>query len=151
MGLELIVSVQTPLLDKDPVLSVCSCLPERDPLSLRDAKSEAFAPLERNHDGNATLTPTDSIGCLVAKFPHPVKQLYVEMIHPADFARIDVESLNDSAGSSRWTHRLFPQRLEKGVILRSRLRGLFFPQTAAAAKLAAAYRQFAASPPPLTT
>ena len=47
-------------------------------------------------------------------------------------------------------HRLFPERLEKGVILRSRFRGYFAPAKIEPGAIAAAYRAFAHSEPPLT-
>ena len=49
------------------------------------------------------------------------------------------------------SHRLFAERLEKGVILRSRIRGLFVPRDHDTELAQSEYRRFAASEPPLTT
>jgi hypothetical protein len=79
----------------------------------------------------------------------------VEMIHPADEAGgvFFVAGLGVNqrpvAGSIR--HQLFASFLEKGVILRARLRGEFLPRERDADLAAEAYRQFLAAPPPLTT
>ena len=51
----------------------------------------------------------------------------------------------------RLTHRLFAERLEKGVILRSRIRGLFIPRSHTDELARHEYRRFAASKLPLTT
>jgi hypothetical protein len=48
-------------------------------------------------------------------------------------------------------HSLFAERLEKGVILRARLLAAFVDRERERAELAALYREFAASDPPLTT
>jgi hypothetical protein len=48
-------------------------------------------------------------------------------------------------------HRLFLDELEKGVILRGRVRGLLLERERDRSATAEAYTQFAGSPPPLTT
>jgi hypothetical protein len=46
---------------------------------------------------------------------------------------------------------LFSQQLEKGVILRARVRGTWLPADRDESLAAASYRNFAALDPPLTT
>ncbi len=144
---ELIVSVQTHLLDKDPALSVESRLPKAAVRHLIDADAAHFETPQAA-DGDIAITPNGGAGCLVARISE-LSLVYAEMVHPADFYRI-VAEWGDYATEPSWTNHLFPQRLEKGVILRSRLRGLFFPAETSPSAIAAAYREFAASPPPLT-
>jgi hypothetical protein len=78
---------------------------------------------------------------------------YAEMIHAADFQHDQFAAGKTPDGGCRPTleHRLFPGTLEKGVILRSRIRGLFVPRAEDCAQAAADYRQFLHSPLPLTT
>ena len=73
---------------------------------------------------------------------------YIEMVHPLDFVESGLTPLGD--GALRWTTRLFQGRLEKGVILRSRLKALITPRSDDIAAAALCYRDFAASEPPLT-
>jgi hypothetical protein len=51
----------------------------------------------------------------------------------------------------RLRHRLFVSRLEKGVILRARVRGVLVIREDDCSLAAAAYHRFVKSPPPLTT
>jgi hypothetical protein len=148
-GIELIVSVQTHLLDKDPALSVSSRLPRGSVRRLADVESGRFDAVEPVQGGTQSFTPLSGYGCLIARLPES-SLLYAEMVHPADFQRTDVELTNSDRQAISWTHCLFPQHLEKGVILRSRICGFFFRADASDAVVAAAYREFAASPPPLT-
>jgi hypothetical protein len=79
---------------------------------------------------------------------------YVEMIHPADEAggMLSVGGMSGEPDHTTCTlHTLFASPLEKGVILRARLRGVFLPRERDTELAAEAYRQFLAAPPPLTT
>jgi hypothetical protein len=71
------------------------------------------------------------------------------MIHPADFH--SDELLPGAGDAVMLRHRLFLSDLEKGVILRARVRGLLLPRQGDQPAAAEAYTEFAASPPPLTT
>ena len=73
---------------------------------------------------------------------------YVEMVSPNDWPSMMYRSQN--AQHEVW-HRLFTMPLEKGVILRTRLRGMFFPTTADALRSGwESYQSLLAEPPPLT-
>jgi hypothetical protein len=74
------------------------------------------------------------------------------MIHAADFQH-DQLGVHESSGDRRAVleHRLFPGMLEKGVIVRARLRGLFLNERDAARHVAEDYQQFLRAPLPLTT
>lgn len=121
---DLVVSVETSLLDSRPLLAATSHLPAT-------AAGELSC-----HDG-----------FLLARFEGAALS-YAEMCHPDDSIAASVETCSDR---TVWKTRLFGQPLEKGVILRSRLRGLFVPRAndQEAARLALA--EFTASAPPLTT
>jgi hypothetical protein len=91
-------------------------------------------------------------GCFVARAGD---LSWVEMVHPSDFCgstiNIAVGSSSEAATSQvGFAHKLFEQRLEKGVILRARVRGALVQQSGDVDVALAAYERFSASEPPLT-
>jgi hypothetical protein len=76
---------------------------------------------------------------------------YLEIIHPADFQHDELSRLPGPVAGMLLRHRLFAEELEKGVILRGRLRGQFVAQSGDTAAAAAAYARFLAASLPLTT
>lgn len=145
-AVELQVSVRTDLLDSRPELGVRSALSADRVLRLADAGASRFKPLSL--DGSPVLGPANGPCCLIFR-QQDADMSYVEMVHPADFCRGE---LIGGAGRDRQVqvrHHLFPQSLEKGVILRARVRGLFCPRDADEAIATEAYRSFAAAAPPL--
>jgi hypothetical protein len=176
-ALELIVSVQTSRLDSDTALAVCTRLGPIESWRLFDAADDAadYAAVPDNGparsgnlgtdvrgdglrgdgpQGGATVAPeshvSNSLGCCLLR-PIGTGPSYIEMVHPADFRQTTFQWTTDSAPEVRLAHRLFVERLEKGVILRSRIRGLFVPRSHDAELARSEYRRFAASEPPLTT
>jgi hypothetical protein len=144
-ALELILSIQTSLLNSDPALDVETELPTVTVSQLTDGKPARFV-VRSPTEGGTELEIESGVGCFqfaTARGP----MTYVEMVHPADFRR---SMLAPGPRGLRLSHRQFAERLEKGVILRSRLRGMFVPVDYSPATIAAAYREFAASEPPLT-
>jgi hypothetical protein len=157
-ALELIVSVQTSRLDIDTALAVCTTLGSVEAWRLLDAAEDRLTPDRDPLHGApaeiATVVPdmkeVDHPGCTLLR---PIGQgpSYIEMVHPADFRQTTFEWTTDSSPAVRLAHRLFAERLEKGVILRSRIRGLFVPRSHDTELAQTEYRRFAASEPPLTT
>jgi hypothetical protein len=149
-ALDLVVSVQTELLDTHPQVHVRSWFP---------AGSEVLqvvpsAPDERT----MRLSPDTSVtaaegraGCFLFRAPGRDRS-YVQMVHPADFVefRLVRDADAGSAAGITATHVLFRRPLEKGVILRSRIRSAWLPGAADAAEAAESYRRFIAEAPPLT-
>jgi hypothetical protein len=141
-GFELIVSQQTSLLECDPQLAVASRFTAGEVVGLRSDISthKATLPTRVASDND------DWAGCwLVREVAAAIS--YMEMVHPDD--------LRHAAGqfdraNRKLTHRLFPQSLEKGVILRARLRGFFVPRDGDTSLVPVLAREFAASGPPLT-
>jgi hypothetical protein len=80
---------------------------------------------------------------------HGAAYSYAEMVHPADFAGASLELRGEEL--LRFSHPLFAERLEKGVIRRVRLCGVFLPRDRDLEKASAIYRNFIAEPLPLTT
>jgi hypothetical protein len=77
---------------------------------------------------------------------------YIEMVHPHDVSRRIVQSRSRDLhcpGSVRYG--FFGHDLEKGVILRGRLRGLWIISDSRSESVSEAYREFLELPPPLGT
>ena len=73
---------------------------------------------------------------------------YVEFVHPQDVTR-RIRREADSRRSARYG--LFGHDLEKGIVLRARLRGLWLPAEAAEGEARGRFAEFLAEPPPLLT
>jgi hypothetical protein len=121
-GFELIVSVETELLDDDPCLAFGSELPCSE---LLQAANEGATDFRRVPvPDTAADEPCRCTG--VGLFLHRLGAgpfRYLEMAHPADFFAAEFEQ-GPAPGILRSRFRLFEERLEKGVIRRARARGL---------------------------
>jgi len=147
--LDLIASVRTERLDSRPALAVQTSIPACAVLRLADAQPARFQPLEAAADAPQRLDPAGGPGCVLFRL-READLSYVEMIHPADFRGDELVACGDPQASWRLRHRLFPEPLEKGVILRARVRGLFCPRDGDQRMAAESYAAFAGSDPPLS-
>jgi hypothetical protein len=147
-ALELILSIQTNLLDADPTLTVESDLAAVQASQLVDATTGRSNDLPITNSP-AVLGPANGLGCFHFRLADSPLAC-TEMVHPADFHRSTLERRADESNALRLSHQLFAQHLEKGVILRSRIRAIFKSCEADPALVARAYQDFAASDPPLT-
>lgn len=141
-GIEAIVSAQTELLDSDPASTVSSRLPAGDVLTVAADGDPAFQPLavadgESANGGGAVLIRLKG---------RPIS--FLEMVHPSDDRGATITRTDEQLATS---YPVLTERLEKGVIRRSRLRALFLPRENDSAVAAELYRRFATSPAPLTT
>ena len=144
---ELQLSVQTSLLDSRPVLGAATRLPRGEVLRLVDVASGKFEPL---NPAVAESLPLESEGrplCWLVRWPDAGLS-YVEMAQSGETHRSEL-SLS-AAGRLELKHQLFVEPLEKGVILRTRIRGAYLPTAGDEPRAAQAYREFLQSPPPLT-
>ena len=116
---ELQVSINTGLLDVQPAVDVVSAVIGSDPAATTEGR----------------------IGAKLAA----VDWEYWQAVHPDDVATLSAERIADGV---RIRERLFDRFLEKGVILRSRLRGALVPS---GQSVDAIFDEFAAAPLPLTT
>jgi hypothetical protein len=73
------------------------------------------------------------------------------MIHPADFHGDCLVKSSGADATLTLRHRLFPEPLEKGVILRGQIRAAWLPRDHDQSAAAALYRALLDLPPPLTT
>ena len=113
--------------------------------------SDDFEPCQAGRDAVSKLTRATSRGCLLFDMPNS-DLCYAEMVHPDDFQNSELTTATDERGPV-WTlrHLLFPENLEKGVILRARVLAAWFKRDDAAHGAAQLFRDFSASALPLTT
>ena len=142
-AMELQVSVQTPLLD---------CLPRVATQSLLRSDAELkMLPCSVGdlHDPASAASPLSPGGMALAMEltagDRPWQ--YVEMIHAEDAQSASAEQ---GPGTWRIQQDLFEPGLEKGVIRRVRVRGLFYAGAADVALVERAYRTFHGAALPLT-
>jgi hypothetical protein len=139
LGVELMVSMQTSLLDSDATFR-----------SLSECRGDAHWLSEANKATPITATdwesPVDSRGFFLFRLARETS--YVEMVFPSDFLGAEVTTSN---GLSQLRYRMFPEELEKGVIRRGRIRALFLPSADDVNLAWEAYAQLCAEQPPLTT
>ena len=146
--LEFVVSVETSLLSGSPSLAVSSRLPAGECLLLTDPETAAFSPLAVSTSAATVFEPDGAAACLRIRLPGS-RYDYVEMVHPADFRRSVSTSVLRQDNEIGIRHLLTAWRMEKGVIVRTRLRALFVDRQDDRAA-AAAWAEFAAAAPPLS-
>jgi hypothetical protein len=158
-GVELILSVQTDLLETSPRLMIESQLATSQLLQLKFDESARPVELVHSSSNEATWveiagTPpsarVDPPGLLLYR-PSGAAHSYLEMIHPSDFAGLEVSWNTSDPPQSTARFLLFDEPLEKGVIRRGRLRTMVLPRADDLATAQACYRCFAESAIPLTT
>jgi hypothetical protein len=139
--IDAVVSVGTQMLDACPQLELISRFKGADSLN---PKGLVYEPAgERTDTGAAGSGGT----CTLFRWPH-VDFTYVEMVHPSDFHSCDI-SHDRETGWATLRHSLFSSSLEKGVILRARLRGAFLPRDDDEVAAASCFARFLAAAPPL--
>ena len=141
-GIEAIVSAQTELLDSHPASTVSSLLPAGDILTITAGRDQAFQPLVLDSGGSAT-----GDGAVLIRFKSD-EISFLEMVHPSDDRGVTIKR---TSGRLVTSYPVLTERLEKGVIRRSRLRAMFLPRENDSSLALDLYAQFASSPPPLTT
>jgi hypothetical protein len=146
-AIELILSTQTHLLDSRPSLQALSTLPAGAVFHL-PAGAEQLAELAFDFQSRREFPPSECAPLFLFR-PHGAAYSYVEMVQPSDFAGASLELRGEEL--LRFTHPLFAERLEKGVIRRVRLCGALLPRDGDVQRAIEAYRQFIAEPLPLTT
>jgi hypothetical protein len=146
---DLVISVHTDLLEIRPELAVRSLIPAIEGLRLTGGAGATSPPSWQAAAMPLVAEPGAGPGCLLFRLPD-VELSYAEMVHPADFQQSDVRRAEGTA-SIEVLHRLFAVRLEKGVILRARVRGIFVDRANDIGRVLDCYREFAEAEPPLGT
>jgi hypothetical protein len=116
----------------------------------RDRESATLSYDGREHDLSALVTgpPGSPLGPWLASKTGREGWTYLEMVRPEDSAR----RVNEGKLPFRSTrYGLFGYDLERGVVLRGRLRGIWTPTIGAFEVAEARFRDFLDEPPPLRT
>ena len=150
-SMELIATVQTSLLDSRPELMTHSTLPACEAFQLLDPRSADFGPIEPTPPNSHRNEHPLRAACYLFRLPS--NQIsYAEMVHPADAQGFSFEARAFGADQGfQLRHQLFSERLEKGVILRARVLGVWLDREGDQAAAARHYAAFSASEPLLTT
>ncbi|HTN76942.1 MAG TPA: hypothetical protein VL096_16905 [Pirellulaceae bacterium] len=134
-GLELILSAQTSLLDSQPQTRVESTLPGGEVRLL-------------SVTGKWLSDSSTDVPCGVLVRSPELSASYFEMVFPSDLSVGSVERQPQRVTIRR---ELFPERLEKGVVRRGRVRGVFLAQEQDEALALQAFERFVESPLVLST
>lgn len=149
-SIELIASVQTSLLDACPRLATTSVAGSTSAIQLRDDLGGERA-LDAPRRGAAPSEPLGDLPCFLLRLAG-VDATYVEMTAPDESVGSSLTRVGDKPGSAmRLSHQLFAERLEKGVILRARVLGVFLDRAGDVTAAVRQYEAFLAEAPPLTT
>ncbi|MCE9547412.1 MAG: hypothetical protein K8T25_18225 [Planctomycetia bacterium] len=138
VGLELVAAVHTSRLDAHPQLTTETCVPGKEIWQL--AEPEEFVLLERSD-----AAPLD---CVLVRGVNPALS-YVEMVHPLDAPHATL-SIATQDGLVHLRRRLIHRWMEKGVLVRARVRGWFVNRIQDVDIAARLYREFSAAELPLT-
>ena len=147
-GLELVISFEAPILTCLPEWQTVSEISNRVILVPTDSEAETWAPITDGAQTESSLTE-HHYNMLLCRFPEQGLS-YLEMVHCQQTWLSVFSGTNDSdSGTTAWGLRTPADQLEKGVILRRVLRGLFLPLDQDEALAREAYQQFATIAPPL--
>lgn len=147
-ALEVIVSTQTHLLDSHPKISVSTSLPGLELWRLTNLQQAEFKQVSLAKSEVQQVHYTHGPGCYLWRLSG-ARWSFAEMLPPSDFHSTDID--RDDAGLVRLTHRLFERSLEKGVILKARVRGVLLDRARDGVSAIEWYRNLLQSEPPLTT
>jgi hypothetical protein len=121
----------------------------------RDARAAGLSYDGREGDltGLTTLPPRESAFLVPRLLDDPERcgWLYAEMVHPADVTRRIREGGTSMATARTTRYGLFGHDLEKGVVLRGRLRGIWLHSDQAKQRAHECLEAFLREPPPLGT
>jgi hypothetical protein len=147
---ELVISVQTNLLESHPALEAAAQLPACEAARLIDAETGQFQPLALASHGPLVLHAAEGPGAILFRLSGD-RYSFAHFIHPSDFQQATLTLESDAPGLLRLSHPLLGENLEKGVIRRARCQGIFLDRADDTAVVAECYRRFAVTAPPLAT
>jgi hypothetical protein len=149
-GIELIVSVQTSRLDSHLALQSTSGIAAEEVWVMNDLRTESFRAIPLSDQTAVSVARESSVGLFLFRLTDSDVS-YAEMIFPNDFQGAELVLDDASTNVCQLHYRLLSEPLEKGVIRRARIRGLFLPRDQDRSIATAWYRQFIDSRLPLTT
>ena len=145
VGVEMVLSMQTDLLDSDPQAPVTSTAVGTEFLYANSLSSPSFATLEEQ-EFDRDASPENLF--LMRDVRRNLS--YAEMVHPSDFVSAEI-FYDEEDQPCAVQSKLFPERLEKGVIRRARICGWFLPAENDLETAVELARRFVDEPLPLTT
>ena len=149
VAIELLLSVRTDAPDSRPKMAVHSVLAADQVLRAVDPDCGRFDPWTPQSGSSSGTSSSDSFACIVFRLPQGGFS-YAQMVHRGD-RRQDELMVTDDTSSVSVRHWLFDGSLEKGVILRARVRGLFLPRDRDLQLAQKCFADFASAEPPLGT
>ena len=150
IGVEVVLSMRTELLDSRPLSAVDSLAANVSAFHASNLDAASFQqvrPASAPHRWEAEEATTH----LFVLRNERLKMTYAEMVHPSDFVSAALSQPEPGVDSWHLKSLLFPESLEKGVIRRARICGWFLPAENDLAVAALLARQFIDEPLPLTT
>lgn len=143
-ALEWILAVQTDCLDiQSQLVTSTTGLAASEIFHLPLESAKTVEPVESDSE----LCAAESTGCVLVRLG---EMSYIELIHPQDFLALQVVR-SEATSAFAMNRTIFDCPLEKGVIVRARLRGLCVPRAEDVAMLRDAYQRFIHDALPLTT
>jgi hypothetical protein len=150
-AIEVVASVQTSLLDSCPTITTRSEVVASEAFQLVSLERGAFADLIAKPDRSEVSGSSDFPQCYLFRLPSS-KYSYAEMVHPVDAHDSNWDGwLQGTDFRLQLSHRLFRERLEKGVILRARVLGVLLDRDGDQDATARHYAAFLNEELPLTT
>ena len=146
-ALEAIVSTQTDLLDSHPKVTVTNSLPAIELWRLKSLEKAEMKQISLARSDSQHVHHTQGPGCYLWRLSGD-RWSYAEMIPPSDFHSSEI--CRDEEGLVSVSHRLFERSLEKGVILKARVRGVLIERGRDAVNAMNWYRDLLNSELPLT-
>jgi hypothetical protein len=139
--------MQTDLLDSHPRISVTTSLPALELWRLTSLEKAEFKQVSLTKAEPQQVHYSQGPGCYLWRLSGD-RWSFAEMLLPSDFHSTEIRS--DGAGMFSLSHRLFERSLEKGVILKARVRGVLLDRGRDAVCTLEWYRHLLQSDPPLT-
>ena len=150
VGIQMIVSVQTHLLDVDPSLSIVSSLQAAESWSYSDNPNARLETCQTIHANSADDARSGSLLTRLFRL-ESADVSYVEIVSEQDCHSMCFEQTVGPPTMIRCETKLFHERLEKGVIRRARIWGIFVPRGQDISAIRDCQKYVAANPLPLTT
>jgi len=149
VSMEMILSMQTDLLDSLPQAQVHSFSQGGQLWQTDSFSKKRFEQVRANQVGARRAGQTSPEQLFVFR-NEKLGLSYAQTVHPSDFVAAEIGA-DEISGLWGVASKLFPERLEKGVIRRGRICGWFMPVENDLETAVALARQFANEPLPLTT
>jgi hypothetical protein len=147
-SISLRISIETDLLATHPEIRIGTELPASDVMFLRCADDSTWSeePVHAT-DHVSEVQRNQGAICLLYRF-EKIGLSYVEMTHPSDFQSLTIRKREPNRWFGQW--QLFGQLLEKGVIRRARIQGLWIRREQDVQAATFAYWAFIQSEIPLS-